>query len=175
MTEQTNHWQQAWDDGDILLITIAIISLLITTLIEAIQCSTSNTSSASTPVPTKFATPSSNTNPTSSGKVKSQASSPSTKRRSTTAVQKKEDGGTKQDTPVLPTASSPRSKRSRSTSSTQTSTKSGTSRTSVSQRRPRTTKSTSPTTTPSPTPKNVLITADENDTGEATGIENQSA
>jgi len=174
MTEQTNHWQQAWDDGDILLITIAIISLLITTLIEAIQCSTSNTSSVPIQEPTKFVTLSSNTTPTSSGKVKTQASSPSTKRRSTTAVQKKEDGGTKRDTPVSPTASSPRSKRSRSTSSTQMSTKSGTSLASASQQRPRTTKSTFPTTTPSITPKNVLTTADENDTRETTVTQNQS-
>ena len=162
-------------EDDIIIYLIVIASIIIEILIDAIKCLTSLTSSAFTPAPTKFATPSSNTNPTSSGRVKTQASSPSTKRPSTTGVLKKEDGGTKQDTPVLPTASSPRSKRSRSTSSTQTSTKSGTSRTSASQRRPRTTKSTSPTTTPSPIPKNVLITVDENDTGEATGIENQSA
>jgi hypothetical protein len=162
-------------EDDIIIYLIVILSILIETFIDAIKCLILITSSASTPAPTKSVTLSSNTKPTSSGSIKSQRSSPSTKPRSTTGVLKKEDGGTKQDTPVLPTASSPRSKRSRSTSSTQTSTKSGTSRTSASQRRPRTTKSTSPTTTPSPTPKNVLITADEKDTGETTGTENQSA
>ena len=173
MTEQTNHWQQAWDDGDILLITIAIISLLITTLIEAIQCSTSNTSSVLIQEPTKFGTPSSNTTPIESGKVKTQRLSPSTKRPSTTGVQKKAVGFTSQDIPVSPTASSTRSKRSKTSSTTVTSTEPGISPTSGSRRRSRTTTSTTPTTTLSPIPQNVLTTADDKHTDTADWSEHQ--
>ena len=162
-------------DNDIILIVIVIISILITTLLDAIQCLIFLASSASTPSLIKQDLPSNATIPTSSGKVKTQRLSPSTKRRSTTAVQKKVDGITTEATPASPIASSPRSKQSESISPTQTSTKSGTSQTSASQRRSRTTKSTTPTTMPSLIPSNVLITADENDTGETTGIENQSA
>ncbi len=140
-------------EDDIIIYLIVIISILIETFIDAIKCLISLTSSASTPSPTKRASQSSDTTPTSSGKVKTQRLSPSTKPSSITEDLKKEDGGTNQDTPVLRTVSSPRSKRSGSISSTQKSTKSGTSQTSGSRRRTASTTSTIPTTTLSSTPK----------------------
>jgi len=156
-------------DIDIILIVIVVISILITTLLDAIQCLISLTLSASTPSPTKRESQFSDTTPTLSGKVKTQRLSPSTKPSSITEGLKKEDGGTSQDTPVLRTVSSPRSKRSKSISSTQKSTKSGTSPTSGSRRRTRTTTSTTPTTTLSPIPQNVLTTADDNTNNQSTG------
>lgn len=160
-------------DIDIILIVIVIISILITTLLDAIQCLISLTLSASTPSPTKRESQFSDTTPTSSGKVKTQRLSPSTKSTKTTAVQKKEVGTTNQDTPVLRTASSPRSKRSRSTSFTQTSTKSGTSRTSGSPRQSRTTTLTSATTTLSSTPNPNHTTADDKHTDTTDWSEHQ--
>ena len=149
-------------DIDIILIVIVVISILITTLLDAIQCLISLTSASSTPNPGKQELLSSNTTLTSSGSTKTQRLSPSTRRPSTTGVQKKVDGTTTLDTPVSPIASSPRSKRSKSISSTQKSTKSGTSPTSGSRRRTRTTTSATQTTTPSPIPQSVLTTADDN-------------
>ena len=121
MTNPSYTLKQAWDDGDIIVILIAIISIIIT---EFASCLTSQNSRSSTPSPTKHVSQSMPTTCTSTSNTKIQRSSPSTKRRSTTAVQRKEDGGTKQDTPSLATASSPRGKRSRSTSSTSKSTRS---------------------------------------------------
>ena len=149
-------------EDDIIIQIIVIISILITTLLDAIQCLISLSSANSTPNPGKQELLSSDTTLTSSGSTKTQRLSPSTNRRSTMAVQKKVDGTTTLDTLALPIASSPRSKQSRSISSTQKSTKSGTSPTSGSRRRTRTTTSVTPTTTPSPIPQNVLTTADNN-------------
>jgi hypothetical protein len=151
-------------EDDIIIYLIVIISILIETFIDAIKCLISLTSSASTPSPTKRASQSSDTTPISSGKVKTQRLSPSTKPSSITEGLKKEDGGTSQDTPVLRTVSSPRSKRSGSISSTQKSTKSGTSRTSGSRRRTASTTSTIPTTTLSSIPKPNHTTADDKHT-----------
>ena len=119
MTEYT--LRQAWDDGDTILILIAIISIIIT---EFASCLTSQNSRSSIPTPTRPDTQSEPTTSTSTGNMKTQRLSPSTKRRSTTAVQKKVDGGTKQDTQSSATASSPRSRRSKPTSSTSKSTRS---------------------------------------------------
>ena len=151
-------------DSDIILIVIVIISILITTLLDAIQCLISLRFVKSTPRPTRHELLSNNTTHTSSGKVKTHRLSPSTKQSSITEDLKKEDGGTNQDTLVLPTVSSPRSKRSRSISSTQKSTKSGTSQTSVSLRRTASTTSTIPTTTLSSTPNPNHTTADDKHT-----------
>jgi len=149
-------------EDDIIIYLIVIISILIETFIDAIKCLISLTSSASTPSPTKRASQSSDTTPTSSGKIKTQRLSPSTKPSSITEDLKKEDGGMNQDTPVLRTVSSPRSKRSGSISSTQKSTKSGTSQTSGSRRRTASTTSTIPTTTLSSTPNPNHTTAEQN-------------
>jgi len=113
--------KQAWDDGDIIVILIAIISIIIT---EFASCLTSQNSRSSTPTPTKPDTQSELTTSTSTGNMKTQRLSPSTKRRSTTAVQKKVDGGTKQVTQSSATASSPRGRRSKPSSSTSKSTRS---------------------------------------------------
>jgi hypothetical protein len=148
-------------EDDIIIYVIVILSILIETFIDAIKCLISLGSRVPTPAPTKCVTPSSVTTPTLSGKVKTQRLSPSTKRPSTTGVQKKVDGGTKQATQSRPTASSTRSKRSKTSSTTVTSTEPGINPTSGSRRRSRTTTSTSPTTTLSPIPQNVLTTADD--------------
>ena len=145
---------------DWVLHVIVIISILIDILIDAIKCLTSLNSASSTHALGKNASHSSVTSCTASGKDKNQPPSQSTNRRSTMAVQKKVDGTTTLDTPVSPTASSPRSKQSKSISSTQKSTKSGTSPTSGSRRRTRTTTSVTPTTTPSSIPQNVLTTVE---------------
>ena len=149
-------------EDDIIIYLIVIISILIETFIDAIKCFISLTSSASIPTPTKRASQSSDTTPTSSGKVKTQRLSPSTKPSSITEDLKKEDGGTSQDTPVLRTVSSPRSKRSGNILPTQKSTKSGTSQTSGSRRRTASTTSTIPTTTLSSTPKPNHTIAEQN-------------
>jgi hypothetical protein len=164
-------------EDDIVVHIIVIISILITTFIDAIKCLTSLNSKSSTPTPGKHVLPSSDTQPTNSGSMKTQRLSPSTKRRSTTAVQKKADGGTKQDSQSSPTVSSPRSKRSKPSSNTSTSTKSQTSQASVSRRRTTTTKSTSPTDTLLSTPNQLHITADDNgniNADTASRIEHQS-
>ena len=148
-------------EDDIIIYLIVILSILIETFIDAIKCLISLGSRVPTPAPTKCDTPSSVTTPIESGKVKTQRLSPSTKRPSTTGVQKKVDGGTKQATQSRPTASSTRGKRSKTSSTTVTSTEPGTSPTSGSRRRSRTTTSTTPTTTLSPIPQNVLATADD--------------
>ena len=148
-------------EDDIIIYLIVILSILIETFIDAIKCLISLGSRVPTPAPTKSVTPSSVTTPIESGKVKTQRLSPSTKRPSTTGVQKKAVGFTSQDIPVSPTASSTRNKRSKTSSTTVTSTEPGTSPTSGSRRRSRTTTSTTPTTTLSPIPQNVLTTADD--------------
>ena len=162
-------------EDDIILHVIVIISILIEIFIDALKCLTSLNSASSIHARGKQDLPSTDTTPTSSGKVKSQRLSPSTKRRSTTAVQKKVDGTTTEATPASPTASSPRSRQSKSISSTQKSTKSGTSQTSGSRRQTRSTKSTTPTTSLSSTPKPNHTTADDNPiTGDASSVDNQS-
>ena len=151
-------------EDDIIIYLIVIISILIETFIDAIKCLISVISGAPTPAPTKCATLSSVTTPIESGKVKTQRLSPSTKPSSITEDLKKEDGGTSQDTPVLRTVSSPRSKRSESILPTQKSTKSGTNQTSGSRRRTASTTSTIPTTTLSSTPNPNHTTADDKHT-----------
>lgn len=149
-------------EDDIFIHILVIISILIETFIDAIKCLTSLNSKSSTPKPTKLVSPSSDTTPTSNGNMKSQRLSPSTKPRSTTAVQKKVVGTTKQDSQSSPTASSPRSKRSKPSSNTSTSTRSQTSQASGSRRRTTTTKSTSPTDTLLSIPNLDLTTANGN-------------
>ena len=150
-------------DIDIILHVIVIASIFIEILIDALKCLTSLNSASSTPTPGKHDLQSNGTKSTRSGSTKTQRLSPSTKRRSTTAVQKKVDGGTKQDTQSSPTASSPRSKQSKPSSSTTTSTRSRTSQASGSRRRTPTTKSTSPTTLLRSTLKPNHTTADDTD------------
>lgn len=148
-------------EDDIFIVIITLVSILVTTLIDSIQCLISLSSRSSTPSPTNCVTQSSATTPTRTGSMKTQRLSPSTKPRSTTAVQRKVDGTTMQDIQSSPTASSPRSKRSKPSSNTSTSTKSKTSPTSGSRRRTRTTKSTSPTDTLRSTPNPNHTTADD--------------
>ena len=162
-------------EDDIIIQIIVIISILITTLLDAIQCLISLNSRSSTPVPTNCGTPSNATTPTLSGNMKTQRSSPSTKRRSTTAVQRKEVGGTKQDSQSLLTASSPKGRRSKPSSSTSTSTKSKSSQALGFQPRTQTTKSTSTVSTPHTIPQNVLTIADNNDRDQDSFTETQSA
>ena len=161
-TRGTLSMAKKFQEDDIVIHIIVILSILIEIFIDTLKCLISLTSASSTPNLGEQELLSSNTTPTSSGKVKTQRLSPSTKPSSITEDLKKEDGTTSQDTPVLRTVSSPRSKRSKSISSTQKSTKSGTSPTSGSRRRTRTTTSATPTTTLSPTLQNVLTTADDN-------------
>ena len=148
-------------DDDWILHLIVILSIFIEILIDALKCLTSLNSASSTPTLGKHDSHSSDIKSTKSGSTKTQRLSPSTKRRSTTAVQRKADGGTKQDTQSSPTASSPRSKQSKPSSSTTTSTRSRTSQASGSRRRTPTTKSTSPTTLLRSTPKPNHTTADD--------------
>jgi len=162
-------------EDDIIIVIIVIISILITTLIDALKCLTSQSSKSSTPELTSCVTPSSATTHTLSGNMKTQRSSPSTKPRSTTAVQRKVVGTTKQDTQSLPTASSPRSKQSKPSSNTSTSTRSKSSQALGSQRRTRTTKSTSPTATLRSTPNPNHTIADDNNSHTTGCTDNQSA
>jgi len=158
---------------DIIIVIIAIISILVTTFIDSIQCLISLNSRSITPSPTSCATQSSATTPTRTGSMKSQRLSPSTKPRSTTAVQRKVDGTTKQDTQSSPTASSPRSKRSKPSSNTLMNTRSQTSQASGTQRRITTTKSTLPTDTLPSTPKPNHTTVDDCNTNSTDWIEHQ--
>ena len=155
--KKTNPWQQAWDDGDIILILLAIISLIIT---ELGSCLISPGSQKPTHAPGNSGVHSTATTSTSSGKAKSQPQSRSTKPTGVTADQKKVAGGTTKAGPSKRSASSPRSKRSGTTSSTQTSTKSGTSQTLGFQPRSQTTTSTSRTTSRSTILNTDLSTAD---------------
>lgn len=125
-TKKNNPWQQAWDDGDIIIILLAVISLIIT---ELASCLISTGSKKPTPAPGNSGVHSTATTSTKSGKAKSQPRSRSTKPISVTEDQKKVAGGTPKAGPSKQSASSPRSRQSKPTSSTQTSTKSGTSRT----------------------------------------------
>ncbi len=119
MTEYT--LRQAWDDGDIIVILIAIISIIIT---EFASCLTYQNSRSSTPSPTKHVSQSMPTTCTSTSNTKTQRSSRSTKPTSGTVDPKKEVGTTPKENLSSATASSPRGKRSRSTSSTSKSTRS---------------------------------------------------
>lgn len=152
-----NPWQQAWDDGDIILILLAVISLIIT---EFASCLISPGSKQPTHAPGNSGVHSTATTSTKSGKAKRQPRSQSTKPIGVTEDQKKVAGGMTKAGPSKQSASSPRSRRSGTTSSTQTSTKSGTSRTSGFQQREQTTTSTSRTTTRSPILNTALSTAD---------------
>lgn len=148
-------------EDDWILHILVILSILIEILVDALKCLTSLNSASSTPTLGKQDLLSKDIKSTKSGNTKTQQLSPSTKRRSTTAVQKKEVGISMQDTLSKPSASSQRSRRLKPTSSTQTSTKSGINPTSVSRRRTQTTTSTSPTTSLRSTPKPNHTTADD--------------
>lgn len=191
-------------EDDIIIHVIVIISILISILIDTCRglklllfsgntiqtpgkieslsnttenhkCLTSQNSSASTPSPTKLVSPFSDTTHTRSGNTKRQRPSPSTKRRSTTADQRKVAGGTKQDSLSSPTASSPRSRRSKPSSNTSMNMRSQTSPALETQRRTTITKSTSPMTSPKPILSNVPTTADDSSLkGHATSIDHQS-
>lgn len=149
-----------YQEDDIIIHIIVILSILIETLIDSIKCLTSANSNGTTPTLTKSVTQSNATTPTKSGNMKTQRLSPSTKRRSTTAVQKKVDGGTKQATQSKPAASSTRSKRSKPSSNSSTNSKSLSSQALETPRRTTTTKSCTPTTTLKSTPKPNHTTAD---------------
>ena len=168
--QPANPWKQAWDDGDIILILLAIISLIIT---ELGSCLTSQTSVSSTQVPGKQDLQSNGTTQVLSGKAKCQARSRSTKPTDGTVDQKKVVGGTTKAGPSRRSASSPRSKRSRTTSSTQKNTTSGTSRTLGFQPRTQAMTLTSAPTTQSPILSAVPPTADASNPG--TSADNQSA
>lgn len=148
-------------EDDIIIYLIVIISILIETFIDAIKCLISLTSSASTPSPIKRASQSSDTTPTSSGKVKTQRLSPSTKSSSITEDLKKEVGIGFKDTQSLPIASSPRGKQSKPTSTTLKSTKSKSKQASASRQRSQPMTSALPVTMQSSTPQNDLSIADE--------------
>jgi hypothetical protein len=148
-------------EDDWIIHVLVILSILIEILIDALRCLTSNSSASPTPPLGKQDLPSKDIKSTKSGSTKTQPLSPSTKRRSTTAVQRKVDGGTTQDILSSPIASSPRGKRSKPSSNTSTSTKSQSSQASASRRRTRTTKSTSPMNLLSSTPHLNHTTADD--------------
>ena len=154
---KTNHWQQAWDDGDIILILLAVVSLIIT---ELASCLISPGSKQPTHAPGKSGVQSTATTSTSSGKAKSQPRSQSTKPTSVTEDHMRAVGFTPKAGPSKRSASSTRSKQSKPTSSTRTSTKSGTNQTLGFQPQSQTMTSTSRTTTRKRTLPNVLTTAD---------------
>ena len=158
MTKPKYTLRQAWEDGDIIVILIAIISIIIT---EFASCLTSQHSRSSIPSPTKHASQSMPTTCTSTSSTKTQRSSRSTKPTSGTADPKKEVGIGFKDTQSLPIASSPRGKQSKPTSTTLKSTKSKSSRASVSRQRSQTMTSALPVTTQSSTLQNDLSIADE--------------
>ena len=160
-------------EDDITIVIIALISILITTLIDSIQCLISLSSKSSTPELTNCVTQSSATKPTKSGNMKNQRLSPSTKPRSITVGQRKVDGTTMQDTQSSPIASSPRSKRSKPSSNTSTSTRSKSSQALASQPRTRTTKSISPPNTLRSTPNPNHTIADDKHTDTANRSEHQ--
>lgn len=144
MTKPSYTFKQAWDDGDTILILITIISIIIT---EIGSCLTSQNSRSSIHKVTRPDTQSEPTSNTSTSNTKIQRSSPSTKRRSTTAVQRKGIGFIPQDIQSSPIASSTRSKPSKPTSNTSKSTRSKNSQALVSRRRTQTSTSVLPTTT----------------------------
>lgn len=148
-------------EDDLFIHILVIFSILIEILIDALRCLTSTNSASFTPTLGKQDLLSKDIKSTKSGSTKTQRLSPSTKRRSTTAVQRKEIGTSMQDTLSKPSASSPKSRRSKPTSNIQTSTKPGTNQTLGSRRRTRTTTSTSPTTLLSSTPQNDLVTNEQ--------------
>jgi hypothetical protein len=150
-----------FQEDDIVIHIIVIFSILIEIFIDALKCLTSLNSASSTPPLGKQDLQSNDIKSIKSGSTKTQRLSPSTKPRSTTAVQKKVAGGTKQDTQSSPTASSPRSKRSKPSSNTSMSTRSQSSQALVTQRRTRTTKSTLATDTLLFTPNPNHTTADD--------------
>ena len=127
------------------------------------KCLTSLNSASLIPTLGKQDLQSNATTSTKSGSTKTQPLSPSTKRRSTTAVQRKVDGGTTQDTQSSPIASSPRGKRSKPSSNTSTSTRSQSNQALATPRRTRTTKSTSPMNTLRSIPNPSHTIADDSD------------
>ena len=158
MTKPKYTLRQAWDDGDIIVILIAIISIIIT---EFASCLTSQNSRSSTPSPTKHASQSMPTTCINTSSTKTQRSSRSTKPISGTADPKKAIGFSQKDTQSLPIASSPRGKQSKPTSTTLKSTKSKSKQASASQQRSQTMTSALAVTTQSCTLQNDLSTADE--------------
>lgn len=160
-------------DDDWILHLIVILSILIEILIDALKCLTSLNSASPTPTLGKQDLPSKDIKSTKSGSTKTQRLSPSTKRRSTTAVQKKVDGGTKQDSQSSPTASSPRGRRSKPSSNTSMNTRSQTSQVLETPQRITTTKSTSPMTSLRSTPKPNHTTADDCNPDSTDWIEHQ--
>ena len=158
MIKHSDNWKQTWDDGDIIVILITVISIIIT---EFASCLTSQISKGSIPEPTKLVTQSMPTTHTSISNTKTQRLSPSTKPRSTTVGLKKVDGIGLQDIQSSPTVSSARSKPSKPTSNTSKSTKSKSSRASASQQRTQTMTSVLQTSTPSTILQSDLAIADE--------------
>ena len=161
-------------EDDIILHVIVIIAIFIEILIDALKCLTSLNSASSIPTPGKQDLPSKDIKSTKSGSTKTQRLSPSTKRRSTTAVQKKVDGGTKQDSQSSPTASSPRGRRSKPSSNTSMNTRSQTSQALATPQRITTTKSTLPTTSLRSTLKPNHTTADDTHSHTTRWTEHQS-
>ncbi len=137
------------------------------------KCLTSLNSASPTPTLGKQGLQSSDIKSTKSGSIKTQRQSPSTKRRSTTGVQKKVDGGTTRDSQSLPTASSPRSKRSKPSSNSSMSTSLLSSQVLDSPQRTTTTTLTTPTTTLKSTPNPNHTTADDKHTDTTDWSENQ--
>ena len=139
----TNKYQEY----DIITIIIVLVSCIITTLLNELQCLISPASASSIPTPGKHVGPSRTTKRTSNSKTKNQPRSRSTKPSSGTVDQKKVDGGTGKDTQKKRTASSRRSKQSKPSCNSQTNTKSSTSLVLEIQQPVRTGNSASPMTT----------------------------
>ena len=161
-------------EDDWIIHVLVILSIFIEILIDALRCLTSTNSASPTHVLGSADLQSKDIKSTKSGSTKTQRLSPSTKRRSTTAVQRKVGGGTTQDSQSLPTASSPRGRRSKPSSNTSTSTKSQSSQALASRRPTTTTKSTSPMTSLSSTPHLNHTTADDCNSDSTSWIEHQS-
>ena len=160
-------------EDDLFIHILVIFSILIEILIDALRCLTSTNSASFTPTLGKQDLLSKDIKSTKSGSIKTQQQSPSTKRLSTTGVQKKVDGGTRQATQSKPTASSPRSKRSKPSSNSSMSTSLLSSQVLDSPQRTTTTMSTTPTTTLRSTPNPNHIIADDKHTDTAGWSEHQ--
>lgn len=151
-------------EDDIIVHLIVIASIIIEILIDTLKCLTSLNSASPTPTLGNQDLQSSDIKSTKSGSIKTQRLSPSTKPRSTTAVQKKVAGGTKQGTQSKPTASSPRGKRSKPSSNSSMSTSLLSSQVLDNPQLITTTTLTTPTTTLRSTPNPNHTTADDKHT-----------
>jgi len=151
--------KQSWDDGDIIVILIAAISIIIT---EFASCLISLSFVTTTQSLGQSVTPSTTGVRTSTLSTKSQPQSPSTTSANVTVGQKKVAGGTRKVTQATPSASSPRSKRSSSSSNASKTSRSQTKKTSDSRQRHGTLTLTSPTDMQSPILPSDLTTADAN-------------